>query len=103
MASRSLRGVTTRTSSPWRSTVRRSGTSVLPSRTISATDEPGGSRSSPTSTPCISDFGEIVTCNRSAATRSNGAASTSRSRGSLRRATLSTFATTGRVGPVNSV
>ena len=70
----------------------------LPSRTISETEEPLGSRSSATSTPCISDFGEIVTISRSAAIRSSGAASTSRSRGSLRRATLSTRATSGSVG-----
>jgi hypothetical protein len=41
-----------------------------------------GSRSSPTSTPCIFDTGLIVTCSRSAATRSSGAASTSSDRGS---------------------
>ena len=67
------------------------------------TDAPGGSRSSPTSTPCICETGLIVTWSRSAAIRSRGAASTSSPRGSERRATLSTRATKGSVGPVSSV
>ena len=53
VARASLRGVTTSRSSPWRRTVRRSGTSVSPSRITSDTEAPAGSRSSPTSTPCI--------------------------------------------------
>ena len=67
------------------------------------TDAPWGSRSSPTSTPCIRETGLIVTWSRSAATRSSGAASISSPRGSERRATLSTRATSGSVGPVSSV
>ena len=82
VSSRALRGVTTSRSSPWRRTVRRSGTSISPSRITSDTEAPCGSRSSPTSTPCIRETGLIATCSRSAATRSSGAASTSRPRGS---------------------
>ena len=48
-----LRGVTTSRSSPWRRTVRRSGTSTSPCRMTSETEAPCGSRSSPTSTPCM--------------------------------------------------
>ena len=95
--------MTTSRWSPARRTVRRSGTSVWSSRITRETDAPWGSRSSPTSTPCISDRGLIVTWSRSAATRSSGAASTSRSRGSERRATRSTRAAHGNVGPVSSV
>ena len=40
VCSRSLRGVTTSRSSPWRSTVRRSGTRVSPSRMTIETDDP---------------------------------------------------------------
>ena len=83
--------------------MRRSGTSACPSRTTIDTDDPAGSRSSPTSTPCIFDTGLIVTWSRSAATRSSGAASMSSPRGSDRRVTLSTLATAGSVGPVSSV
>ncbi len=64
---------------------------------------PTGSRSSPTSTPCMCDVGLIVTWSRSAAIRSSGAASTSSPRGSDRRATLRTRATHGSVGPVSRV
>ena len=85
VASRCLRGVTTSRSSPWRRTVRARARARCPSRITSETEAPGGSRSSPTSTPCSLDAGLIVTCSRSAATRSSGAASTSRPRGSERR------------------
>ena len=103
VASRSLRGVTTSRSSPVRSDVRASGTMISPSRITSETEAPRGSRSSPTSTPCICERGLIVTWSRSAATLSSGAASTSSPRGSERRATRSTRAASGRVGPVSSV
>ena len=66
-------------------------------------EAPGGSRSSPTSTPCRRECWVIRTWSRSAATRSSGAASTSRSRTSLWGATRSTLAAQGRVGPVSSV
>ena len=86
-----------------RRTVRRSGTRVWPSRMIIETDGPAGSRSSPTSTPCICEAGLIVTWSRSAAIRSSGAASM------LEAARLGApghpeqRATIGRVGPVSSV
>ena len=101
--SRCPRGVTTSTSSPRRRTVRRSGTIARPSRTTIDTDDPAGSRSSPTSTPWSSDTGLTVTCSMSAATRSSGATSKSSCRGSERRVTRSRLATTGSVGPVSSV
>ena len=70
--SRSFRGVTTNRSSPCLRTVRRSGTRMSPSRMTSETDAPTGSRSSPTSTPCMCDVGLIETWSRSAAIRSSG-------------------------------
>ncbi len=57
---------------------------------------PGGSRSSPTSTPCSRETGLIVTCSMSAATRSSGATSRSRLRGSERRVTRRRLATAGQ-------